>query len=66
MVRHSEECFLGTTPTGWHWKLGKGEEGKGPATLPREISLSWLAETTSGCWEAEIKLRETLAFWGPR
>ena len=65
MVRHSEECFLGTTPTGWHWRSLRGDERKGPATLPFWISLDKLEETTSGCWEAEIKLRETRAFWGP-
>lgn len=32
MVRHSMECFLGTTLAGWHWRLGRGGSSKGPAT----------------------------------
>lgn len=47
-VRHSEECFMGTTPMGRHWKSGSGGERKGPASLPNCICLLRFAEITSG------------------
>ena len=31
MMMHQVPSFLGTTLRGEHWRLGMGEEGKGPA-----------------------------------
>ena len=41
-----------------------GKEWKGPAILPNCISLVRFQETTSGCWEADIKLCDTWEFLG--
>ena len=42
MVRHSKKCFLGTTTTGWHSKLGMGGEMYcgGPRLYP--TGLPWI------------------------
>ena len=43
-------------------KIRKWRGWEGVAILPNCISLARFAQTTSGCWDAEIKLRDIWAF----
>ena len=53
MRRNALGSFLGTTPRGEDWKLGKGGEEKGPAMRPRASSLVSFLETMSRWAEAD-------------